>query len=125
MRVMWLSIGLLLCGLLMACSNDTSGPSPTPAPATPPLGTPVTIPMGASTLGDRAFSPGQVSVDAGATVTWVNSDTVAHTSTADGNGWSSGALAPGQQFSTTFTTPGTFRYHCAIHPGMVGSVVVK
>jgi plastocyanin len=66
-----------------------------------------------------------VSVAVGATVTWMNSDSIAHTSTSDTNGWNSGVVAPGGQFSFTFQTAGTFPYHCAIHPGMVGTVVVR
>jgi plastocyanin len=58
-------------------------------------------------------------------VTWNNADTVAHTSTSDGSGWNSGSVAPGGQFSHAFPTTGTFAYHCAIHPGMVGNVVVR
>jgi plastocyanin len=58
-------------------------------------------------------------------VTWVNTDTVSHTSTSNASGWDSGIIAPGRQFSSTFTTTGTFPYHCAIHPGMVGTVVVR
>jgi plastocyanin len=34
-------------------------------------------------------------------------------------------MAAGRQFSFTFTRAGTFSYHCAIHPGMVGTVVVR
>jgi plastocyanin len=34
-------------------------------------------------------------------------------------------VAPGGQFSLTLPTAGTFRYHCTIHPGMVGTVVVR
>jgi plastocyanin len=39
--------------------------------------------------------------------------------------WSSGTVAPGGQFSFAFQTAGTFPYHCTIHPGMVGTVVVR
>jgi plastocyanin len=65
-----------------------------------------------------------VSVSVGDTVTWMNNDSVAHTSTSDGNGWNSGVVAPGGKFSFAFQNAGTFSYHCAIHPGMVGSIVV-
>lgn len=110
-----------------ACGGYSSmSPSPTPVPA--PVGGPsssVMIPRGAEVLGNRAFNPDEVDVDAGATVTWTNSDSVAHTSTSDVSGWDSGAVAPGGQFSRTFPSAGTFRYHCAIHPGMVGTVVVR
>lgn len=104
-------------------------PAPPPvAPPTPPPGVTsasVTIPRGAEVLGDRAYVPDQVEVAVGATVTWRNTDTVAHTSTSDANGWDSGIVSPGREFSFTFQREGSFRYHCAIHPGMVGTVVVR
>jgi plastocyanin len=81
--------------------------------------------VGASVLGRGAFIPADANVAVGTTVTWMNADTVAHTSTSDGNGWNSGIVAPGGQFSFTFPAAGTFSYHCAIHPGMVGTVVVR
>jgi plastocyanin len=60
----------------------------------------------------------------GTTVTWTNTDSVEHTSTSDGAGWNSGVVPPRGQFSTTFSNAGTFSYHCAIHPGMVGTITV-
>ncbi|HUK36630.1 MAG TPA: cupredoxin domain-containing protein, partial [Vicinamibacterales bacterium] len=59
------------------------------------------------------------------TVVWQNNDTVAHTSTSNTNGWNSGTLQPGQSFGFTFTSPGTFPYHCTIHQNMVGTVTVQ
>jgi len=50
---------------------------------------------------------------------------LSHTTTSNTNTWNSGTVAPGAKFSVTFPTAGTFPYHCAIHPGMVGSVVVR
>jgi plastocyanin len=81
--------------------------------------------MGAEALGNRAYVPAELNVAVGSTVTWVNADSVSHTSTSDVSGWDSGIVAPRGQFSTGFQTAGTFRYHCAIHPGMVGTVVVR
>ena len=81
--------------------------------------------MGAQVLGNRAFTPGDVEVAVGTTVTWTNTDTVSHTSTSDASGWDSGTISPGRQFSFTYQTAGTFPYHCAIHPGMVGTVTVR
>jgi plastocyanin len=108
-------------------SSTPASPSPATAPPPAPVGpsSSVTIPMGASPLGDRAFSPDEITVAVGGTVTWVNTDAVAHTSTANSGSWTSGTLDPGQQFSATLQTPGSFTYHCAIHPGMVGTVVVR
>jgi plastocyanin len=76
-------------------------------------------------LGRGAFNPADLNVAVGTTVTWMNNDTVAHTSTSDVLGWNSGIVAPGAQFSFVFPAAGTFSYHCAIHPGMVGTVVVR
>jgi plastocyanin len=53
-------------------------------------------------------------------------DTVTHTTTSD-NGdpasWNQ-TLAPGATFSFTFTKPGTYTYHCAIHAFMTGTIIV-
>ena len=114
--------------LAAACGSGYSAPSPTPTPTPAPVtsgsGTPVTIPSGAETLGNRAFNPDALDVAVGTTVTWTNTDSISHTSTSDGAGWNSGSIAPRGQFSTTFSNAGTFPYHCSIHPGMVGTIIV-
>ena len=117
----------LAIGCSGSYSSPTPAPSPTPSPSPSPSGpsAAVTIPMGAEVLGTRAFNPAQLSVAVGTTVTWTNTDAVSHTSTSDANAWNSGTVAPGGQFSFTFPTAGTFSYHCAIHPGMVGTVVAQ
>ena len=97
--------------------------SPTPTPSDPSSS--VTIPVGAEFLGTKAFMPAELTVDAGTTVTWVNTDSTTHTSTSDAAGWNSGNVAPGGRFSFPFQNTGTFQYHCAIHPGMVGTIVVR
>jgi len=124
-----LSIGVLVVASACANGYSAAAPSPTPAPAPAPApsegGTPVSIPLGASTLGNRAFAPDQLEIAVGGTVTWTNTDTVAHTTTADQGSWDSGSVAPGGKFSSTYSTAGTFPYHCAIHPGMVGTITVR
>jgi plastocyanin len=72
-----------------------------------------------------AFSPPQVLVHPGDIVVWTNRDDVAHTVTAFGKQFSSGVLDPGQSFRFTFKKTGLFRYRCAIHPEMLGTVTVK
>jgi plastocyanin len=72
-----------------------------------------------------SFSPVSVTVKKGATVTWTNNDTTAHTVTADtGNTFDSGTLENGKTFSFTFNTAGTFKYHCNFHSDMHGTVTV-
>jgi plastocyanin len=119
-----LSIGALACGSDYA---SPSTPSPTPAPAlvANEPSSAITIPIRAEVLGDRAFVPNALDIRVGTTVTWTNTDSVSHTSTSNGGGWDSGLIGPGRGFSFTYPTAGTFAYHCAIHPGMVGVVVVR
>jgi plastocyanin len=73
-----------------------------------------------------AFAPGSITVRAGATVTWTNADPqpTRHTASADGGVFSTGPLAPGQSGAFTFSTPGRYAYHCAIHTYMTGVIVV-
>jgi plastocyanin len=40
------------------------------------------------------------------------------------NRFHSGALDTGDTFSQNFTTAGTIEYFCAIHPRMMGKIVV-
>lgn len=110
-----------------ACGSYSAAPSTAPSPTPTPGGasSPVAIPTGASLLTKTAYSPDDLTVAVGTTVTWMNTDSVSHTSTSDGSGWNSGTIAPGAQFSFAFQTSGTFAYHCAIHPGMVGTVIVR
>jgi len=70
------------------------------------------------------FGPATITVDVGTEVTWTNTDGAPHTSTADGGAWDSGSLGQGESFSFTPNEAGTFAYFCAIHPSMVGELIV-
>ena len=74
-----------------------------------------------------SFSPQTLTVPAGTTVTWVNHDEEPHTVTSDASPrvFNSSPRDTGEKFSFTFATRGTYKYFCAIHPHMVGVVVVK
>ncbi len=90
-------------------------------------GTSVTVSIPVTDYGGNqtpSFSPSAIAVPAGGSVTWRNADTVAHTSTSDTNIWN-GSLAPGDSYTRTFATPGTFPYVCTIHSGMSGRVIVQ
>jgi plastocyanin len=79
----------------------------------------------AVTIRNFDFGPQIVTVKPGATVHWTNQDSEAHTVTSDAGAFSSPVLQPGAGFSFTFTKPGTYSYHCSIHPFMTGKVVVS
>ncbi|HEX5478627.1 MAG TPA: plastocyanin/azurin family copper-binding protein [Dehalococcoidia bacterium] len=88
---------------------------------------------GAVTITDDSFSPksyapNPITVQAGDSVTWTNNGPATHTVTSDPGGalaFDSGNIAAGGTFTQTFSTAGTFTYHCSIHPGMTGSVIVQ
>jgi plastocyanin len=75
-----------------------------------------------------AFEPADITVKAGTTVTWTNSDDIPHTVTKEGGPgaeFDSGDLDPGSTFEQTFDAPGKVGYVCTIHPGQAGTVTVK
>ena len=73
---------------------------------------------------DFFFSPANVTVEPGTTVTWVNEGNVPHTVTSDDGQFDSGVLMPGDSYTVMFKGQGTITYHCTIHPSMRGSVTV-
>ena len=72
-----------------------------------------------------AFNPPNATLAPGTTVTWVNDDQAPHTTTANDGAFDSGTLQPGQSYSFTFDKPGTYAYHCNIHPYMTGTITVS
>ena len=69
-----------------------------------------------------AFAPASMSGTVGQPVTWTNNDAVVHTVTS--TAWDSGDIAPGASFTFTPQQPGTYTYHCSIHPFMTGTLTV-
>ncbi len=74
---------------------------------------------------DFTFSPGNLQVPVGATVTWTNYDDAPHTATAKTRDWDTGSLNGGDSRYVTFRVAGSFTYYCTIHPSMVARIVVK
>jgi plastocyanin len=98
--------------------------APTTAPA---ANTPASAPAGTEVkvqIANFAFSPSTLEVKVGTTVTWTNADSAPHTVTSDDGSFASNDLNQGASFSFTFTTAGTYAYHCGVHPGMKATVTV-
>jgi plastocyanin len=75
-------------------------------------------------IGNDFFNAPNIVVPAGTTVTWTwNSGVEEHNVTFSDA--SSGDKTSGATYSRQFTTPGTFSYHCTLHAGMTGSVLVQ
>jgi plastocyanin len=76
--------------------------------------------------GNMSFSPNPATVTRGQTVAWRNSAGAAHTATQNAGAFDTGNIGGGSQSGAiTMGTAGTFAYHCAIHPSMVGSLTVQ
>ena len=76
------------------------------------------------TISGFCFSPATITIPAGSDVTWSNMTVASHTSTSDTGLWNTGLVGTGQSATVAFPTPGSFPYHCSIHPDMKATVVV-
>ena len=93
--------------------------APPPVPPTPVMTTNVS-------LKNLAFSPGAIQVTPGATVQFTNNDGIAHNITfSSASVMGATDFASGSRSVLMPTTPGSYAYHCTIHIGMNGTVVVQ
>lgn len=107
-----------------------SGPSaaPSSAASAPPTagGGSSTIHIVADATNGGAYNPGTATVAVGTTVEWVwDDDSASHTVTSEDGKFDSGLQSKGQKYSQTFKTAGTYKYKCAVHPQMLGTVTVQ
>jgi plastocyanin len=82
------------------------------------------------TLSLFTFSPFEITVQVGETVTWINIDDVEHKIISDQKGIiNSGVMRFGDSFSHIFTEPGIFHYHSELedpgNPEMEGLIIVQ
>jgi plastocyanin len=106
--------GLALIGSVAAAPE----PTPTPTASEGVRGTAVTM----DAVG---FSPEQLIVKVGETVTWTNKDPFPHNVTSSTGAFRSGDIAPDAQWTLRVTEAGRFPYTCTLHPGMNGTLIVE
>ncbi|HEY7418543.1 MAG TPA: plastocyanin/azurin family copper-binding protein [Ktedonobacteraceae bacterium] len=124
---LWLALAVLLgTTLFAACGQATTSSS---GGATPPSGTTalakeVQVKM-VEQNGQYAFQPATITISKGTKVTWTNTSDAPHTVTSDTNAFNTpSSLQQNQTYSMTFTTAGTFAYHCSIHTYMKATITV-
>lgn len=70
------------------------------------------------------FAPTDLNIAVGTRVTWINDDQIPHTVMETHKAFHSAALDTNDSFTFQFDNPGTFEYFCALHPQMIGKIVV-
>lgn len=70
------------------------------------------------------FSPADLTIAAGDSVTFINKDGAPHTATANSGAFDTGRLNKNQSATLTFNGAGSFDYFCAIHPNMKATLTV-
>ena len=121
-----------------AASETTStGATTAPSAAAPAAssGPSISIPAGAATPGNPAYTPDTLTVTKGDVITVTNDDTAPHTVT---NGASPGDADAGKLFDTSIIMPaataqidtatveaGDHPFHCTVHPFMTGTLTVQ
>lgn len=115
-----LAVTILLAALMSGCGLFSYAKKSNPPPP------PIQISNGAAVqIVNFSFQPATVHIKAGMTVTWTQKDSTPHTVTSTNPlGLDSQSLSQGQEYAYTFKTPGTYEYHCSIHPSMKGTVIV-
>lgn len=115
-----LFVALIALTFFAGCGGKTT--TPTTSDTAPAM-------TAAVDMKSLAFSPKEVTIAKGGTVTWTNKEALGHDVTADDGSFSSGAsgaIAKDGTFAHTFANAGTFTYKCKAHgAGMSGTVIVK
>lgn len=98
--------------------------APQPAASAQPAAPAEAVEQANVSISQMRFTSPTVTIKAGGTVTWTNSEGMPHTVTADNGSFGSSQLGAGDTYSHTFSEPGTYNYYCALHPSMRATVVV-
>jgi plastocyanin len=110
---------------LAGCGGDDSGSATgSESPSTAAASTSA-VSTDKIDISDFKYMPAAVSVEAGARLTWTNSDDATHTATADDSSFDTGDLDHGDSKTITFDKPGTYSYFCRFHPFMKATVEVQ
>jgi plastocyanin len=105
-----------------AASDAGAGASSAAACAPAASGAAATV---KETIKNFAFSPDPVTGKVGDVVGWTNEDSAGHTATLDDGTCTTDTIATGTTGALVFSAPGTYAYHCNIHPTqMKGTITI-
>ena len=117
---------LVSCGGGGGTSSSSAAPpttpTPSPAPAPAPTTSTVTVSI-VSSIGNGAYKPNPVMANTGDVVVFRNNDATTHHIVMDDGSSDLGDVAPGATSrSLTLKNANATKFHCTIHPSMVGSI---
>ena len=124
MALLIMALPLAGCGGSGSTASTTMAEMTTTAAAGDTTAAVTTSAKNEISIKGNAFSPDNLSIKVGDTVTWINNDSYAHTVKASKSEFDSGNMASGGKFSFTFDKEGTIDYICGIHTFMKGTITV-
>ncbi len=78
------------------------------------------------TIDNFSFNPQTVTVKPGDTINWINQDDIPHNvREATAGTFKCKVMDTGEDCNVPFQQPGEYKYFCALHPHMTGTVIVK
>lgn len=75
------------------------------------------------TIQNQSFSPVNLTIKPHDQVEWQNKDNENYQIT--GEGWGNVPIGPGESFTQSFETAGTYSYSCTLHSELTGTIVVE
>jgi plastocyanin len=76
------------------------------------------------TIDNFTFTPPELKLKVGDTVTWTNHDDIPHTVVSAGE-FRSKTMDTDNTFAFTFAAAGDYKYFCSLHPHMTGTIKVE
>jgi len=107
-----------------AASSPAASQASAAACAAAPAGAAATVNV---SIKDFKFNPQPVSAKVGDVVAWKNDDSAPHSATMDDGSCDTDTINVGSSAMLVFNAPGTYTYHCKVHPTQMKgfTVVVK
>ena len=122
-RILTLSSLSAVLAFAPGCGSTATSPTTSTSPQGPGIDFTINI---NGDRGSSSYAPSPLTMRVGQVVNWHNLDSIEHSATLDGV-FDSGHIAAfsAHDNAVTMSKAGTFTYHCTIHPGMVGTIVVQ
>lgn len=123
-----LTIGIALAACGSGATPATNAPAASSGPSAGAAACAVATAMGAVNveISEYMFKPDPIQAKVGDTISWTNKGTVQHSAALDNGSCATDTIDPGKEGNLTFSAPGTYPYHCAIHPTLMkGTIVVS